>query len=100
MIEDPRFSRFATEFTSQWLNLEKFQVVEVDRQKAHPMYLRVIKRSSKFYAHDENNTAHVGDVVKIVETRPLSKQKRWRLAEIVRKSALAPQQQAKPEVGG
>ena len=77
--------------------MKKTIVVEVTRQKAHRMYVRVISRSSKFYAHDENNTAHVGDVVKIVETRPMSRLKRWRLAEIVRKAALVPQQPDLPD---
>jgi len=51
--------------------------------KAHPKYLKVVRRSTKFHAHDEQNQAKVGDVVRIVETRPLSKTKNWRLAEIV-----------------
>src|SRR5215510_15035779 len=72
--------------------MQKTIVVEVTRQKSHPLYKRVIKRSRRFYAHDEQNQAHIGDVVRIVETRPLSKLKRWRLAEILRKAALAPQQ--------
>ena len=68
--------------------MHKTIVVEVDRRKSHPLYERVVKRSHKFYAHDEKNTAHVGDVVRIEETRPLSRLKRWRLIEIVRKAAL------------
>ena len=68
--------------------MAKTIVVEVDRKKSHNLYRRVIARSKKFYAHDEKNTAHLGDVVRIEETRPLSKLKRWRLIEIVRKSAL------------
>jgi len=64
-------------------------VVEVEMRKAHPKYKRVMKLSKKFYAHDENNTARVGDMVRIRETRPLSKLKRWNLEEIVRRSALA-----------
>lgn len=70
--------------------MQKTIVVEVTRQKAHPMYRRVVKRSKKFYAHDENNSAHVGDVVRIEETRPLSKLKRWQLKEIIRRAALVP----------
>ncbi len=70
--------------------MAKTIVVEVDRKKSHNLYQRVIKRSKKFYAHDEKNTAHVGDVVRIEETRPLSRLKRWRLIEIVRKAALVP----------
>jgi len=68
--------------------MNKTIVVEVSRQKAHPMYRRVIARSKRFYAHDEENTAHTGDVVRIEETRPLSKLKRWRLVEILRRAAL------------
>ena len=68
--------------------MAKTIVVEVRRQKAHPFYKRVVARSKKFYAHDENGTAHLGDVVKIEETRPLSKLKRWQLKEIVRRAAL------------
>jgi small subunit ribosomal protein S17 len=70
--------------------MAKTVVVEVDRQKAHPKYKRVISRSKKFYAHDEENTARTGDVVRIIETRPLSKLKRWRLAEVIRRAAIVP----------
>ncbi len=69
--------------------MAKTIVVEVRRQKAHPFYKRVVTRSRKFYAHDEEGTAHMGDFVKIEETRPLSKLKRWQLKEIVQRSALA-----------
>jgi small subunit ribosomal protein S17 len=58
-------------------------------RKAHPKYKRVMKSNKKFYAHDEQNSARVGDVVRIRETRPLSKLKRWSLEEIVRRSSLA-----------
>src|SRR5829696_7097957 len=63
--------------------MDKTIVVKVDTIKAHPRYKKVVRRSSKFHAHDEQNTANVGDLVKIVETRPLSKTKNWRLAEVV-----------------
>jgi small subunit ribosomal protein S17 len=63
--------------------MDKTIVVKVDVIKSHPKYKKVIRRSVKFHAHDEQNAAHVGDVVRIVETRPLSKTKRWRLAEVV-----------------
>jgi|SRR6185312_6580412 len=69
--------------------MQKTIVVEVEMRKAHPKYKRVMKTSKKFYAHDEQNTARVGDMVRIRETRPLSKLKRWNLEEIVRRSALA-----------
>jgi len=67
--------------------LAKTIVVEVRRQKAHSFYKRVITRSKKFYAHDEQGTAHLGDFVKIEETRPLSKLKRWQLKEVVQRAA-------------
>src|SRR6516165_6329851 len=67
--------------------MAKTIVVEVHRQKAHPFYKRVVKRSKRFYAHDENSTAKLGDVVKIEETRPLSKLKRWQLKDVIRRAA-------------
>ena len=69
--------------------MQKTIVVEVTMKKAHPLYKRVISRSKKFYVHDEENKALVGDVVRIEETRPMSKLKRWRLTDVVRRSALA-----------
>jgi ribosomal protein uS17 len=63
--------------------MDKTIVVKVEAIRSHPKYKKVIRRSIKFHAHDEQNRAHVGDVVRIVETRPLSRTKRWRLAEIV-----------------
>jgi small subunit ribosomal protein S17 len=63
--------------------MDKTIVVKVDVVKSHPRYKKVVRRSVKFHAHDEQNAAKVGDVVRIVETRPLSATKRWRLAEIV-----------------
>ena len=62
-------------------------VVEVTRRVQHPLYKRFINRSAKFYAHDETNQCLVGDHVRIVETRPLSRLKRWRLEQIVHRSA-------------
>ncbi len=62
---------------------DKTIVVRVDTVKVHPMYKKVIRRSTKLHAHDAENQAKIGDVVRIVETRPISKQKRWRLQEIV-----------------
>jgi len=69
--------------------MQKTIVVEVEMRKAHPKYKRIVRSSKKFYAHDEQNSARVGDLVRIRETRPLSKLKRWQLEEIVRRSALA-----------
>jgi small subunit ribosomal protein S17 len=71
--------------------LKKTIVVQVVRKRSHPLYTRVISKAKKFYAHDEKNEAHIGDVVRLEETRPLSKLKRWRLKEIVRKTALVPE---------
>ncbi len=71
--------------------MHKTIVVTVTRKKSHPFYGRVIARNKKFYAHDESNEARVGDVVRIEETRPLSKLKRWKLKDIVRKAAIVPE---------
>src|SRR5499427_8468116 len=71
--------------------MQKTIVVEVVRKKTHPFYGRVISKAKKFYAHDEKNEAHVGDFVRVEETRPLSKLKRWRLKEVVQRSALVPE---------
>jgi small subunit ribosomal protein S17 len=68
--------------------MQKTIVVQVEMRKTHPKYKRVIKLNKKFYAHDEDNTARVGDVVRIRETRPLSKLKRWTLQEVIRRSSL------------
>src|ERR1700722_17019461 len=78
--------------------MQKTIVVEVTRKKAHPMYKRVIAIRKKFYAHDEKNEAHSGDVVRIEESRPLSRLKRWKLKEIVRKTALVPEIPADADV--
>jgi small subunit ribosomal protein S17 len=67
--------------------MDKTLVVKVDRRTQHPLYNKVIKVSSKYYVHDENNEARIGDQVKIMEVRPLSKTKRWRLTNIIRRSA-------------
>ena len=71
--------------------MNKTIVVETTMQKSHRMYKRVISRSKKFYAHDEQNSARVGDVVRIEETRPLSKTKRWRLKDVIQRAVLVPQ---------
>ena len=76
--------------------MQKTIVVEVEMRKAHPKYKRIVKSSKKFYAHDEQNSARVGDVVRIRETRPLSKLKRWTLEEIIRRSSLATLPEEKP----
>ncbi|MBC5810382.1 MAG: 30S ribosomal protein S17 [Candidatus Eremiobacteraeota bacterium] len=63
--------------------MQKTVVVQIDRRVAHPIYGKMVTRSKKFKAHDEENSAKQGDTVRIVETRPLSKDKRWRVVEIV-----------------
>src|ERR1700719_4950439 len=68
--------------------MQKIIVVEIEMRKAHPKYKRVMKLNKKFYAHDEQNSARVGDVVRIRESRPLSKLKRWTLEEVIRRSSL------------
>jgi small subunit ribosomal protein S17 len=65
---------------------EKTCVVKVEERKKHPLYGKMITQSKKFHAHDENNDCGVGDTVSIMETRPLSKLKHWRLIEIVEKA--------------
>lgn len=66
--------------------MEKTIVVAIEDSVKHPLYNKVVKRTVKFKAHDENNEAGIGDRVKIMETRPLSKDKRWRLVEIIEKA--------------
>jgi small subunit ribosomal protein S17 len=65
---------------------DKTAVVKVEERKKHPLYGKMITSSKKFHAHDEDNTAGVGDTVTIMETRPLSKLKRWRLVDIIEKA--------------
>ena len=65
---------------------DKTIVVEVSSRKPHPVYKKMMTTTKKFHAHDQNNEAGVGDTVTIMETRPLSKKKRWRLVEIVEKA--------------
>ncbi len=66
--------------------MQKSIVVAVKRKVKHPIYGKFVNKTTKFYAHDENNQCEIGDVVRIMETRPLSKLKRWRLVEIIEKA--------------
>lgn len=66
--------------------MAKTIVVQVTRRVPHPLYKRIVSKRSKFYAHDESATAKVGDVVRIIESRPLSKLKRWTLGEVLRRA--------------
>jgi len=66
--------------------MDKTVVVKVERRYAHPLYGKQVTRSKKYHAHDENNDYHIGDVVRISETRPLSKTKRWRVSELIERA--------------
>jgi len=66
--------------------MDKSRVVVVERRVKHPLYKKYVKKTSRFMAHDEQNDSHIGDTVVIMETRPLSKNKRWRLVEIVERA--------------
>ena len=63
--------------------MDKTVVVAVERLVQHPLYKKAVKKTVKFKAHDENNESHIGDTVEIMETRPLSKDKRWRVVEVI-----------------
>ncbi|KAA0258464.1 30S ribosomal protein S17 [Deferribacter autotrophicus] len=67
--------------------MDKSVVVKVETLKLHPKYHKFIRRSKKFMAHDENNECRIGDIVEIIETRPLSKRKRWRVSKIIERPA-------------
>jgi small subunit ribosomal protein S17 len=66
--------------------MHKTVVVQVERRYAHPLYGKQVTRTKKYHAHDENNEYHIGDVVRITETRPLSKTKRWRVSELIERA--------------
>ena len=66
--------------------MDKTVLVRIDRTMRHPLYKKTVRRSAKLAAHDEHNDAHVGDTVRVMETRPLSKTKRWRIVEIVERA--------------
>ncbi|HEY3444118.1 MAG: 30S ribosomal protein S17 [Bryobacterales bacterium] len=66
--------------------MAKTIVVQVTRRVPHPLYKRIVTKRNKFYAHDEESTAKVGDIVRIIESRPLSKMKRWVLGEVIRRA--------------
>lgn len=68
--------------------MDKTIVVRVETKIRHPLYGKIVKTSKKYKAHDENNEARIGDIIKMMETRPLSKDKRWRLIEIVEKAPI------------
>ncbi|MBE9482813.1 MAG: 30S ribosomal protein S17 [Chloroflexi bacterium] len=78
-----RFGRIVSD------RMDKTVVVAVETPKRHPLYKKTIKRVVRFKAHDKNNECRQGDIVRIIETRPFSKQKRWRVAEIVTRGEVA-----------
>jgi small subunit ribosomal protein S17 len=66
--------------------MDKTIVVRIERTMKHPLYMKVVKTHSKLYAHDQNNDAGIGDTVRVMESRPISKKKRWRLVEVLEKA--------------
>jgi small subunit ribosomal protein S17 len=79
--------------------MAKTIVVQVSMRKAHPLYRRIVAKTKKFYAHDEQNTAHVGDTVEIEETRPMSRLKRWKLKNIIQRAKLVGGEEVKEAAG-
>ena len=84
MAERSRKKMFAGLVVSD--KMDKSIVVSVERRFRHPLYGKYVKKTSKFTAHDEQNVCNVGDTVRIMETRPLSRMKRWRLVEVIEKA--------------
>ena len=66
--------------------MDKSRVIQVERTIQHPFYKKYIRKTSKFMIHDEKNESHIGDRIRVMETKPLSKRKRWRLVEILERS--------------
>ena len=85
-MEEKRKTRFGKVISDK---MDKTVVVAVDTPRRHPLYNKTIRRIVKYYAHDEKNQSKIGDTVRIVETRPTSKLKRWRVAEIVTRGEVA-----------
>jgi small subunit ribosomal protein S17 len=90
-MEGKRKTRFGRVVSDK---MDKTVVVAVETPRHHPLYRKTIRRAVKYKAHDEKNQCRTGDMVRIVETRPLSKDKRWRVAEIITKGEVA---EIKPE---
>ncbi|MFO7890792.1 MAG: 30S ribosomal protein S17 [bacterium] len=84
MAERAKRKEFTGEIVSN--KMEKTIVVKVTRKVQHPLYKKYIKKSNKFMVHCENNKCSIGDIVKIAETRPLSRHKRWRLVEVIKQA--------------
>jgi small subunit ribosomal protein S17 len=86
MPEETKGSRKTRVGTVVSDKMDRTVIVAVERRVSHPVYAKQVVRTKKYYAHDADNVAREGDVVKIVETRPLSKLKRWRVVEVVEKA--------------
>ena len=86
MAENQRAERKTRVGTVVSDKMDRTVVVAVERQVSHPLYGKKVVRTSKFHAHDEENSAHQGDTVRIMETRPLSKTKRWRVVEVLERA--------------
>ena len=85
-MQEKRKARFGRVVSDK---MDKTVVVAVETPRRHPLYRKTVRRAVKYKAHDEKNQCRIGDMVKIVETRPLSKDKRWRVAEILTKGEVA-----------
>jgi len=85
-VERKRKTRFGRVVSNK---MDKTVVVAVETLRRHPLYKKTVRKTAKYKAHDENNKCGLGDKVRIVETRPLSREKRWRVAEIVTKGEVA-----------
>ncbi len=86
MTENKRGNRRVIVGTVVSDKMDKSRVIKVERSVKHPLYKKYIKQTKKFMVHDEKNESHVGDVVKVMEARPLSRKKRWRLSEIIERA--------------
>jgi small subunit ribosomal protein S17 len=87
MAEQERGRRVVVQGVVTSAKMDKTIVVEVERLVKHPIFEKYVRRSSRFYAHDANRDAHEGDEVQIVQTKPISKTKRWRLTKVVKAAA-------------
>ena len=85
-MEEKRKTRFGRVVGNR---MDKTVIVAVETPKRHPLYKKTVKRAVKYKAHDEKNKCRLGDMVRIIETRPLSRHKRWRVAEIITKGEIA-----------
>ena len=97
----PAVKQHKTEKVGQVVSakMDKTIVVQVTRRVQHPFYKKVVTKRNKFYAHDEENSARVGDVVRVIENRPISRLKRWRLGEIIRCAVIIDPEAKQPRAG-